>query len=202
MLMDNLQQSTMLDDSPADPQAEEAIGTSVRILDVATSVIPLSDTQDASRQDGAMATAAVDTAARGDETALEGSSRAPPRTTFHDLDPVEKITVSSPRTLRVVVPSLTGVRVQYCNNVLLQEAVLQLLLWRTGQRKALGLLSPEEEQRLHEIALEEGEKTDWVHDIIRMRQASEGTMLPASKGKEKASEAVPGVRARTRRGGL
>ncbi|KAI0331078.1 hypothetical protein GY45DRAFT_1361029 [Cubamyces sp. BRFM 1775] len=175
-------QSATLDDSPAGREAEDAIGPSVRILVVATSVIPLSDRQDASRQDGAMATAALDTAVTGDETASEGSSRAPPRTTFHDLDPVEKIT--------------------YCNNVLLQEAILQLLLWRTGQRKALGLLSPEEEQRLHDIALEEGEKTDWVHDVIRMRQASEGTMLPASKGKEKASEAVPGVRARTRRGGL
>ena len=75
-----------------------------------------------------------------------------------------------------------GMGAQYCNNVLLQEAVLQLLLWRTGQRTALGLLEPEEEARLHTRAMEEGEKTNWVHDIIRMRQAMEKTMLPGSKG--------------------
>ncbi|KAL1944776.1 hypothetical protein VTO73DRAFT_3206 [Trametes versicolor] len=117
------------------------------------------------------------TAAAGNET------RAPPRTTFHDLDTVEKLT--------------------YCNNVLLQEAILQLLLWRTGQRTALGLLSPAEERRLHDLAMEEGEKTNWVHDIIRLRQAAEQSMLPthAAKGKEKAkaAEPAPGGRARTRR---
>ena len=89
--------------------------------------------------------------------------------------------------------------------MLLQEAILQLLLWRTGHRKELGLLSPEEEQRLHDIAMEEGEKTNWVHDIIRLRQAAEKTMLPSAKtkGKGKTKEAAPaaGTRARTRRGG-
>lgn len=94
---------------------------------------------------------------------------------------------------------------QYCNNVLLQEAILQLLLWRTGHRRALGLLPPEEEQRLHDIALKEGEKTNWVHDIIRLRQAAEKTMLPSTKGKGKGkgNDAAPaaGTRGRTRRGG-
>ncbi len=97
---------------------------------------------------------------------------------------------------------------QYCNNVLLQEAILQLLLWRTGQRTALGLLDPEEEERLHTRAMEEGEKTDWVHDIIRMRQAMEKTMLPGSKGtgdaKANVSDAGGGTgttrAGRTRRG--
>ncbi|KAI1794726.1 hypothetical protein LXA43DRAFT_996327 [Ganoderma leucocontextum] len=106
------------------------------------------------------------------------------RRTFHDLDTVEKIT--------------------YCNNVLLQEAILQLLLWRTGQRTALGLLDPQEEERLHTRAMEEGEKTDWVHDIIRMRQAMEKTMLPGSKGTANGSHAGGGTgttrTGRTRRG--
>ncbi|KAI8989818.1 hypothetical protein BD414DRAFT_485269 [Trametes punicea] len=119
--------------------------------------------------------------AESEKVVDDETSHPAPRTTFHDLDAVEKIT--------------------YCNNILLQEAILQLLLWRTGQRKALGLLSPEEEQRLHDIALEEGEKTNWVHDIIRMRQAMEKSMLPTSKGKGKASEPVPGVRTRARRRG-
>lgn len=85
--------------------------------------------------------------------------------------------------------------------MLLQEAILQILLWRTGHRKELGLLSPEEEQRLHDIAMEEGEKTNWVHDIIRMRQAMEKTMLPSSKQKGKGTHAAGGSRTRTRRGG-
>lgn len=85
--------------------------------------------------------------------------------------------------------------------MLLQEAILQILLWRTGHRKELGLLSPEEEQRLHDIAMEEGEKTNWVHDIIRMRQAMEKTMLPSSKQKGKGIHAAGGSRTRTRRGG-
>ncbi|CDO73653.1 hypothetical protein BN946_scf185014.g123 [Trametes cinnabarina] len=121
---------------------------------------------------------ATDTGAHGD-VVVDDAPHIVSRT-FHDLDPVEKIT--------------------YCDNVLLQEAILQLLLWRTGQRKTLGLLSAQEEQRLHDIAVEEGEKTYWVHDILRMRQAVEKTMLPTAKGKEKAGEPLPGVRARTRRG--
>ena len=85
--------------------------------------------------------------------------------------------------------------------MLLQEAILQILLWRTGHRKELGLLSLEEEQRLHDIAMEEGEKTNWVNDIIRMRQAMEKTMLPSSKQKGKGTHAAGGSRTRTRRGG-
>ncbi|RPD66532.1 hypothetical protein L227DRAFT_570406 [Lentinus tigrinus ALCF2SS1-6] len=115
------------------------------------------------------------------EIAVDAPAPAAPRMSYHDLDPLEKLT--------------------YCNNVLLQEAILQILLWRTGQRKELGLLSPREEQRLHGIATEEGEKTNWVHDIIRMRQAMEKTMLPSSKQKGKATNAAGGSRTRTRRGG-
>ena len=93
---------------------------------------------------------------------------------------------------------------QYCNNVLLQEAILQLLLWRTGHRRTIGLLSPNEEQRLHDIAMKEGEKTNWVHDIIRLRQAVERSMLPSDKGKgkEKTKDIAPAAatRTRTRRG--
>ncbi|KAI0647452.1 hypothetical protein C8Q79DRAFT_628337 [Trametes meyenii] len=131
--------------------------------------------------DSEMTVAVVDVAREGGEKAAHGETlRPPPRTTFHDLDAVDEIT--------------------YCNNVLLQEAILQLLLWRTGKRKTLGLLSPDEEQRLHDLALEEGAKTNWVHDIIRIRQAVERTMLPTGKGKDKASGSMPGLRPRARRG--
>ncbi|OBZ65742.1 hypothetical protein A0H81_14293 [Grifola frondosa] len=80
---------------------------------------------------------------------------SPPLKTFMDLDEMERLT--------------------YCNNVLLHEAVLQLLLWRSGQRRALGLLRPEEEQRLHDLAVEKGDETYWVHDIIRLRDALQKT---------------------------
>ena len=92
---------------------------------------------------------------------------------------------------------------QYCNNILLQEAILQILLWRTGQRKALGLLEPQEEERLHARAMEEGEKTNWVHDILRLRQAVEKTMLPSAKSSSKGNgDAAAGTTrtGRTRRG--
>ncbi|KAH9931691.1 uncharacterized protein BXZ73DRAFT_101601 [Epithele typhae] len=116
--------------------------------------------------------------------ATEGiPERAPPKMTFSDLDPVEKIT--------------------YCNNILLQEAILQILLWRTGQRTVMGLLSPEEEQRLHAVAMEESLKSNWVHDVIRLRQAKEKTMLPSgkstAKGKARAKGGDAGTRGRTRR---
>ncbi|TBU35579.1 hypothetical protein BD311DRAFT_860098 [Dichomitus squalens] len=126
-------------------------------------------------------------AAPVDDSVAAARPPSPPlltaRRTFHDLDAVEKIT--------------------YCNNILLQEAILQLLLWRTGQRKVLGLLEPQEEERLHARATEEGDKTNWVHDILRLRQAVEKTMLPPAKpsSKRDGSVAVGTIRpGRTRRG--
>ncbi|KAI0822792.1 hypothetical protein BC628DRAFT_643693 [Trametes gibbosa] len=139
---------------------------------------------DARPDDGVTAAIDAPRAVEAEPVTVECSSQRPtPRRMFHDLDAVEKLT--------------------YCDNVLLQEAILQLLLWRTGQRTVLGLLPPEEEERLRDIALEEGEKTDWVHDIIRMRQAAEQAMFPTDKGKgkDRAGESAPGVRTRTRRGG-
>ncbi|OSD08458.1 hypothetical protein PYCCODRAFT_1448687 [Trametes coccinea BRFM310] len=168
---------TRLQNPPSDAPAHEenhfaqVQGSSTALPDAMT-------TKFVGSGDDHMATEPV-AGARGNDVADE-TLRTASRLSYDDLDAVEKIT--------------------YCNNVLLQEAILQLLLWRTGQRKTLGLLSPEEEQRLHDVALEEGEKTNWVHDILRMRQAVEKTMLPTFKGKGKAGEPVPGVRARTRRG--
>jgi len=86
-----------------------------------------------------------------------------PRTTYADLSDLDKLT--------------------YCTDVLLREAVLQLLLWRSRTRTAPELQAPEEEQRLHDIALEQAEETYWVHDIIRLKQAAEGSMLPPSSRK-------------------
>jgi hypothetical protein len=61
---------------------------------------------------------------------------------------------------------------KYCSNVLLPECILQLLLWRSGERKSLDLLSPEEEGRLHDLGAVKSLETDWVHDVMRLREAT------------------------------
>ena len=95
--------------------------------------------------------------------------------------------------------------IQYCQNILLHEAVLQLLLWRSGERTSLGLLTNAEEQRLHDVAFAKSNESDWVHEILRLRQAAEGKMLPWSHNdKSKAPAAPPasagGTRTRPKRG--
>ncbi|KAI0929257.1 hypothetical protein AcW1_006245 [Taiwanofungus camphoratus] len=122
---------------------------------------------------------------KGSSSPLDAVDRPRPRTTFKDLSPIEKIT--------------------YCANVLLREAVLQLLLWRSGQRTRPELETPPEEQRLHDIAMAKADETDWVQDIIRLRQAAEGKMLSFTKGKGREAAAQPastpggGTRSRPRR---
>src|SRR5712671_1305004 len=58
---------------------------------------------------------------------------------------------------------------QYYLLVLFHEATLQLLLWRSGERRSLDLLSPDEEERLHSIGLAKSEERAWVQEISRMR---------------------------------
>ncbi|RXW22805.1 hypothetical protein EST38_g3051 [Candolleomyces aberdarensis] len=65
-------------------------------------------------------------------------------------------------------------RLDFCLNILLLEAIRQILLWRAGARRSMRMLSPEEEEELYE----EGEKLlqerDWVHDVLRVRQRLNG----------------------------
>jgi hypothetical protein len=58
---------------------------------------------------------------------------------------------------------------QYCLNMLVPEAVRQILLWRTGQRSSISLLSPTEEEDLYERGEILMGETDWVYDIMRWR---------------------------------
>ncbi|KAI6162568.1 hypothetical protein EDD17DRAFT_1576081 [Pisolithus thermaeus] len=68
--------------------------------------------------------------------------------------------------------SLSGVeKLDYCLNILLPEAIKQLLLWKSGERTSAALLSDEEEQRLHDRAMKKASETDWVDDVIRLREA-------------------------------
>ncbi|ETW86219.1 hypothetical protein HETIRDRAFT_415183 [Heterobasidion irregulare TC 32-1] len=62
-------------------------------------------------------------------------------------------------------------KIEYCQLVLLHEAILQLLLWRSGKRTSLDLLGDEEEQELHDVALKQSEEIDWVVEIYRLREA-------------------------------
>ncbi|KZT70075.1 hypothetical protein DAEQUDRAFT_756501 [Daedalea quercina L-15889] len=108
-----------------------------------------------------------------------GRQRPRPKLSFKDLSAIDQIT--------------------YCQNILLHEAVLQLLLWRSGERTSPGLLTDQEEKRLHDIAFEKANENDWVHEIIRLKQAAEGKMLPwANNDKSNASAAPPASSGSTR----
>ncbi|KAI9446560.1 hypothetical protein H4582DRAFT_578721 [Lactarius indigo] len=60
-------------------------------------------------------------------------------------------------------------KLQYCLLVLFHEATLQLLLWRSGERRSPNLLSQDEEARLRAIGLAKSEEKEWVEEISRMR---------------------------------
>lgn len=88
-------------------------------------------------------------------------------------------------------------KVQYCIEVLLPETLNQILLWRTGERKSVEVMwdNGEEEKRLHERGEQLLRETDWVMDVMRLRQALKGMKKgeekkksveepPRSKGKE------------------
>ncbi|KAF5377048.1 hypothetical protein D9757_007700 [Collybiopsis confluens] len=67
--------------------------------------------------------------------------------------------------------ALTGVeKITYCLNVLLPEAVLQLLLWRNRHRTSVELLSDTAEADLHATAERLARETDWVFDVVRLRE--------------------------------
>jgi len=61
-------------------------------------------------------------------------------------------------------------KLQYCLLVLFHEATLQLLLWRSGERRSPDLLSQDDEERLRLIGLAKSEERAWVEEITRMRE--------------------------------
>ncbi|PBK93172.1 hypothetical protein ARMGADRAFT_150722 [Armillaria gallica] len=85
-------------------------------------------------------------------------------------------------------------KIEYCQNVLLPEAILQILLWKEGARTSVELLSDDEEQRLHIQGEALRRKTDWVFDVIHLRsQAARALKRKAGKSK---LEKVGGTRTR------
>jgi len=99
--------------------------------------------------------------------------------------------------------SLSGVeRVEYCSNVLLPEAIIQLMLWRWEKRSTLEPEDSNEEVNLHKLGFEKAEETDWVHDVLRLRQAKSKSRLKkasmvhtresSSKGGSRGTRSRPG----------
>ncbi|KAF8808984.1 hypothetical protein BYT27DRAFT_7254873 [Phlegmacium glaucopus] len=82
-------------------------------------------------------------------------------------------------------------KIEYCLNVLLPEAVRQILLWRSGKRTSIELLSSAEEEELYQEGQTLLNETDWVFDILRYRQM---------KLRMLQSKAKNGSVSRTRRG--
>ncbi|KAF8447381.1 hypothetical protein L210DRAFT_3641335 [Boletus edulis BED1] len=99
--------------------------------------------------------------------------------------------------------SLSGVeKLDYCLNILLPECVQQLILWRSGERTSSTLLSPEEEQRLHDVGARKAAETDWVDDVMRLREAQarlRGIDLNKMAEESKAEVMHGGTRTRPRR---
>ncbi|TFK46632.1 hypothetical protein OE88DRAFT_1687381 [Heliocybe sulcata] len=98
--------------------------------------------------------------------------------------------------------SLSGVeKVEYCSNVLLPEATVQLMLWRWEKRSTLEPEDAEEEANLHRLGLEKAEETDWVHDVLRLRQAKEKSRLNkagSAHPPKSSSKGLWGTRSRPR----
>lgn len=99
---------------------------------------------------------------------------------------------------------------QYCLNILLPEAVRQILLWREGERTSVALLSDAEEQNLYNIGETLLQKTDWVYDTMRMRDAKKRTLDirraaggGGAKGVEgEGSTSMSGTKSRPRKGSV
>ncbi|KAG6880242.1 hypothetical protein C0992_003008 [Termitomyces sp. T32_za158] len=79
-------------------------------------------------------------------------------------------------------PSSFVTSFEYCLNVLLPEAILQILLWRTGERTSPDLLG-DAEATLHAKGLELLRASDWVNDVMRLRMTAIG-QLGKSKRKD------------------
>ena len=65
---------------------------------------------------------------------------------------------------------------QYCVDVLLQEAIIQILLWRLGKRTAIELVSDEEEVKLRETGALVVAAKDFVIQIAALRKNAEAKL--------------------------
>ena len=81
---------------------------------------------------------------------------------------------------------------QYCTNIIVPEAILQILLWRSGDRTSTSVCSAEEEERMHHIgAVLVQQSSDWIGDLLRQRDVlgGRGRLKADSRGNAKLKHA-------------
>ncbi|KIY71041.1 hypothetical protein CYLTODRAFT_441539 [Cylindrobasidium torrendii FP15055 ss-10] len=61
-------------------------------------------------------------------------------------------------------------KMDFCSNVILKQALKQVLLWRADSRRSAELLSDEKEEQLSEEAEKLLKDTDWVADLLNVRE--------------------------------
>ncbi|KAF9495826.1 hypothetical protein BDN71DRAFT_1589418 [Pleurotus eryngii] len=90
-------------------------------------------------------------------------------------------------------------KIDYCLNVLLPESIIQIFLWKSGDRKSISLQSPEEEAALHTVGEEMRAKRDWVFDVMRLRDMHEHRQgVKRKRPVPEKDPAVEGTGTRTR----
>ncbi|KAF8163660.1 hypothetical protein B0H34DRAFT_795339 [Crassisporium funariophilum] len=90
-------------------------------------------------------------------------------------------------------------KLDYCLNIMLPEAVRQILLWRQGYRRSLEPLSPTEEEQLYQQGQKLLEERDWVFDIMRIRAIQLKALAKTKKGSGAQSHKRTGSTSRPRR---
>ncbi|KZP10877.1 hypothetical protein FIBSPDRAFT_1051088 [Athelia psychrophila] len=118
---------------------------------------------------------------------------------LHDISPDVDIIISAPQGCEAYNNLPLIDKLGYCQNILLPEAVRQVLLWRNGKRTSWHLLSDAQEDELHRIGDELLNATDWVRDIMRLRESMVRTALKKKPTTPDASEPISGTRSRPNR---
>lgn len=77
------------------------------------------------------------------------------------------------------------------------EAIVQILLWRNGDRSSIAICSVEEEERLHHIgSVLVQQSSDWIGDLLRQRDVLGGggrlRVDKGGKGRLKPASTVDG----------
>jgi hypothetical protein len=81
--------------------------------------------------------------------------------------------------------------IQYVVQVLQPEAIIQLLLWRDGQRTSQDILDPEEEERLHTAGLKLSAEPDWVGSIEVLRESKRRILFKNQEKKQPTGGSTP-----------
>lgn len=87
-------------------------------------------------------------------------------------------------------------KIHYCTDVLAHVAIIQILLWRNGERTTPQLLSDEEEQRLFDIGIELANQVDFAHEVQQLRETKVKMLETNSLPKLQSSSTNRGTRSR------